>query len=103
MRNEEHHAAEAIQQIFQPLTRRKIQMVGRLVQDQKIQVVIHNDTEFQPRQLPTGQDRERFKDILTLKLIGPQTIPRFFHIKRQSIEQGIQDTTIHIVKLNDLR
>ena len=69
--DEQHRAIEILECPDEHFLRRQIQVVCRLVQDQKIRRVHQQSRHDQPRFLSSGQRSNRLIDILPGKLKGP--------------------------------
>ena len=50
-------------------------MVGRLVQDQEVDLVVHQHTQPQTALLPAGEDGHRFHHVLAPEVVGRQPVP----------------------------
>ena len=89
--------------LLDPLPCGNVQMVGRLVQNEEIDLLVHQHTQSQAAQLAAGQHRHRLKHILPLKLVGGQPVPGA--LGRHTlflVQHSIQNAALRVVKVNDL-
>ena len=78
-------------------------MVRRLVEDEQIDLLVHQHTEPQPALLPAGERRDRLEYILALKQIRAQPIARRLHRAALLIEHRVKQRSLRMVKMDDLR
>ena len=78
-------------------------MVGRFVQNQKVDLLIHQHTQPQAGLLATRQVSDTFEDILTLEQKSAQTVSGGLRRTVFFVEHSIVKTAFRVVKMNDLR
>ena len=75
MTDEQQRAVISFHRLFDPFPRRDVQMVGWLVQNQEIDLVVHQHTQPQAALLSAGEDGPRLEDVLSPEVIRRQTVP----------------------------
>ena len=79
-------------------------MVGRLVQNQEVDLVVHQHTQPQAALLAAGQDGHRLEDVLTPEVISRQPVPGGLGgdapLGRHHV---LHQIPVRVVKVDDLR
>ena len=96
-------AVKGLHRLLYPLPAGDVQMVGGLVQNEEIDLLVHQHAQPQPAQLPAGQHADGFEYILPLKLIRGQTVARALggHILF-GVQHGVHQIALRMVKVDDL-
>ena len=77
-------------------------MVGGLVQDQKVNLFIHQHTQPQPGLLAAGKGAYGFEHILPLEQEGAQPVPGHLGGQVLFVEHGVVQAPLRMVKADDL-
>ena len=79
-------------------------MVGRLVQDQEVDLVVHQHTQPQAALLAAGQDGHRLEDVLTPEVVSRQPVPgRLGGDAPLGRHHIFHQVPVQVVKVDDLR
>ena len=103
MADKQQCAVKGLHRLLYPLPAGDVQMVGGLVQNEEIDLLVHQHAQPQPAQLPAGQHADGFEYILPLKLIRGQTVARALggHILF-GVQHGVHQIALRMVKVDDL-
>ena len=77
-------------------------MVGGLVQDQEVDLLVHEHAQPQPGLLPAGQGGDRLEYVLPPELEGGQPVAGGLGGAVQLIEHGVQQAALRVVEVDDL-
>ena len=102
MRHEQQNALKFLNCSLDPLSGCNIQVVGRLVQNQKINFFIHQHAQPQTGLLATGEVSYCFEHIFALEQKRAQTVTGGLRSAVLLIEHRIVQTPLWMVKMNDL-
>ena len=104
MADEQQRAVIGLHRLLDPLSGSDVQMVGRLVQNQEVDLVIHQHTQPQAALLAAGQDGHRLEDVLTPEVIGRQPVSgRLGGNAPLGRHHVLHQIPVRVVKVDDLR
>ena len=82
MRDEDERAGEIVERFGERFAHVEIEMVGRLVEQQKIRPLIHRQCEAQPRFFAAGKRFDGFERAIAGETEAAEKIARFFFADR---------------------
>ena len=103
MRDKQQRAGKAFNGLLNPLAGQNIQMVGRLVEHEHIERIVHQLAQTQTAFFAAGQLGYRLECIFAGELESSQTIARSLRGYIFFINQGVYERAVLILKMNDLR
>ena len=77
-------------------------MVGGLVQDQKVDLLVHEHTQPQAGLLAAGQGGHGLEHVLPLELKGGQPVPGALGGAVQVVQHGVQQAALRVVEADVL-
>ena len=103
MADEEEGPLVGLHRLLDPLPAGDVQVVGGLVQHQKVDLIIHQHAQPQPALLAAGEDRHALEHVLPPEVEGPQPVPgRLGGHAPLGVEHGIHQVPPGIVEVDDL-
>ena len=102
MGDEQQHALEFLNGGLHPLPGRNVQMVGRLVENQQVDFLVHEHTQSQPGLLAAGEIAHLLEHIFPLKEELAQPVPGHLGRAVLLVEHGVVKAPLRVVKVNDL-
>ena len=103
MGHKQQHALKFLDGSFDPFPGGNVQVVCWLVQNQKIDLLIHQHAQPQSGLFAAGEVSYTLEYILTLEQERSQPVTG--HLRRTVlfVKHGIVETSLRVVKMNDLR
>ena len=101
--HEEQRLAVVHERVLHPLAREKIEMVRRLVEHEKVDVVPHENAEPQTALLAAGEHRNGLEHILAPEAERRETVSRRLRIALRLPEHRVHHIARGIVKPHELR
>ena len=77
-------------------------MIGGLVQNEQIDLLVHQHTQPKPGLLPSGERGDAFEHILPPEIEGRQPVPRFLGRAVLVVEHGVHQIPLRVGEVNDL-
>jgi RNase P/RNase MRP subunit p29 len=78
-------------------------MVRRLVEDEQVDLLVHQHAQPQPALLAAGEGADRLEHVLALKQIRAQPVARGLHGAVLLIEHRVEERPLGVGKVDDLR
>ena len=78
-------------------------MVRRLVEDEEVDLFVHQHAKPEPRLLAAGKRRYGFEDVLAFKQIRAQSVTRGLDGAVFLIQHRIEKRPLGVLKMDDLR
>ena len=103
MGHKQQRAAELLHRIFNPLPGGNVQMVGRLVQNQDINILIHQNAKLQAAQFAAGENGHTLEHVLPPKMEGRQTVAGRLRRTIRLINHGVHQIAFTVGEGDDLR
>ena len=103
MRNKQQRAVERLNRLLNPLTGCKIKVVGRLVEDEQIERIVHQLTQAQTAFLTAGQHIHGFQLGFTGKLERTEPVSRHLHGHVLVVDERVDEVAVRIGKIHLLR
>ena len=100
--DEQQHTLKFLDRRFYPFSGSNIQMVGRFIQNQQIDLLIHQHTQPQPALLAAGEGSHSLEHILTLEHKRTQTVTGDLRGAVFLIEHGIIKCPFGVREMDDL-
>ena len=91
VRDEDERALVVLQRILEPFARVDVQMVRRLVEDEQVDLLVHQHAQPQPALLAAGEGADRLEHVLALKQIRAQPVARGLHGAVLLIEHRVEE------------
>ena len=103
MADEQQRAVKGLHRLLHPFPAGDIQMVGGLVQNEEVDLLVHQHAQPQAAQFAAGQDADGFEHVLPLKLIGCQTVPGALgRDVLLGVQHGVHQIPLRVVEVDDL-
>ena len=103
MADEQQRAVKGLHRLLHPFPAGDIQMVGGLVQNEEVDLLVHQHAKPQAAQLAAGQHADGFEHVLPLKLIGRQTVPGALgRDVLLGVQHGVHQIPLRVVEVDDL-
>ena len=102
--HEQERPVVALHRLFDPLARRDIEVVRRLVEDQEIHFLIHQDAELEARKLAAREHADALKNVLAREVERGQAVARA--LRRDvalGVEHRVDQVSFRHVEFDDLR
>ena len=103
MRDEQQRAVERLHRLFDPLAAGKVEVVGRLVQNEEIQGVVHQLAQAQAAFFAAGQHIDRFHLRFARELERAQPVARDLHGHVLVIDQRVDQVAVRVGEMHLLR
>ena len=103
MADEQQRPVVGLHRLLDPLSGVDVQVVGWLVQDQKVDLVVHQHAQPQAALLPAGEHRHGLEHVLSPEVIGRQPVPGT--LGRKAFFGGhhvLHQIPVRVVKVDDL-
>ena len=102
MGDKEQVALILLHRLLDPLPALDVQVVRRLVQNQQIDLRVHEHTQPQAGLLAAGQGGHGLEHVLPPELKGGQAVPGGLGRAVQVIDHGVHQAALRVVKVDDL-
>ena len=102
--HEQERPVVALHRLLDPLAGRDIEVVRRLVKNEKIHFLVHQNAELQSAQLTAGEHAHALKNVLARKVERSQTVTRC--LRRDvalGVEHRVDQVPLRHVERDDLR
>ena len=103
MRNKQQRAVERLDCLLDPFARGKVKVVGRLVEDEQIERIVHQLTQAQTAFLTAGQHIYGFHLSFTGKLERTEPVSRHLHGYVLVVDERVDEVAVRIGKIHLLR
>ena len=103
MGDEQQNALKFLDSCLYPFPGGNVQVVGRLVQDEKIDLLIHQHAQPEAGLFTAGEIAHGLEYILTLEHKCAQTVTRDLWGAILFIEHGVIQAALRVIEMNDLR
>ena len=103
MRNKQQRAVECLNRLLNPLAGCKIKVVGRLVEDEQIERIVHQLTQAQTAFLTAGQHIHCFHLRFAGKLERTESVARDLHGNVLVVDERVDEVAVRIGKIHLLR
>ena len=103
MADKQQRAVKRLHRLLDPLPGVDVQMVGGLIEDEEIDLLVHQHAKPQPCQLTAGQHADALEYLLAPELIGRQAVAGA--LRRHVllfIEHGVHQRALGVGKMNGL-
>ena len=101
--HEDERPLVVLQRILKPFARVDVQVVRRLVEDEQVDLLIHQHTQPQTALFAAGKTRNGLEHVLALEQIRAQPVTRGLHGAVFFIEHRVQQRPFGVGEMNDLR
>ena len=102
--HEQERPVVALHRLFDPLAGRDIEVVRRLVKNEKVHFLVHQNTELQSAQLTAGEHADALKNVLAREVERGQAVARA--LRRDvalGVEHRVDQVSFRHVEFDDLR
>ena len=104
MADEQQRSVIALHRLLDPFARGNVEVVGRLVENEKIDLLIHEHAELQPAHLAAGEHGNALKNVLARKMERREPVSRALGRHAAfGVEHGIDEITARHIECDDLR
>ena len=103
MRDEQQRAVERLDGLLDPFTRGEVKVVGRLVEDEQIERIVHQLAQAQAAFLTAGQHIHCFHLRFAGKLERTETVARDLHGNVLVVDERVDEVAVRIGEMHLLR
>ena len=103
MRDEQQRAVERLDGLLDPFARGEVKVVGRLVEDEQVERIVHQLAQAQAAFLTAGQHIHCFHLRFADKMERTETVARHLHGDVLVVDERVDEVAVRIGKIHLLR
>ena len=103
MRDEQQRAVERLDGLLDPFTRGEVKVIGRLVENEQVERIVHQLAQAQAAFLTAGQHIHCFHLRFAGKLERTESVARDLHGNVLVVDERVDEVAVRIGKIHLLR
>ena len=98
MGDQQQTALKAVDGPFHPLPAGNVQVVGGLVQNEEVDLLVHEHTKAQTALFPAGEGGDGLEHVFAPELEGRQTVPGLLGGAVTAVEHGVHQIALRVIE-----